>query len=121
MMNNFEQNKRCTPAEASKFRGVAGFAAQAQYGQLGRAPLRPYKMRQYWDKPPCILTKTMRRSNEFIRFLLDSKLSRKVKVRTDGRPAVVVASDAQVEPDAPPGGGALIHDVLTGNKYGGYL
>ncbi len=45
MMNNFEQNERCTPAEASKFRGVAGFAAQAQYGQLGRAPLRPYKMR----------------------------------------------------------------------------
>ena len=52
MMDTFESTEQCPPGQAAKFRGVSGFAAQAEYGQLGRAPMQPFKQRQYSDVPP---------------------------------------------------------------------
>ena len=53
--------------------------------------------------------------------LLDLKLSRKVHVVPDGRPALVVASHAQVGPGSWPGGGVLIFDPDGQQKYGGWM
>ncbi len=120
-IKKFRATKACPPGDASKFRGVAGFAAEAQFGQLGKQPLRPFKQRQYWDRPPWTFTKTMERAAQFMEMLLDKKLERSVKVRPDGRPALVVASDAQVEAGELPGGGVLVYDPETQRRYGGYL
>ncbi len=117
----FRASRRCAPGEASKFRGVTGFASEAQFGQLGRAPMRPFKLRQYWDTPPWLFTTTMERSADFIEMLLNLRLEREVHVAPGGRKALVVASDAQVEPGEWPGGGVLVYDPEDGLKFGGYL
>ena len=120
-MDKFMATEQCPPGDASKFRGVAGFAAEAQFGQLGKAPMRPFKQRQYWDKPPWGLSHTMRRAVGFTRMLLNLKLQRAVRVVPDERPSLVVASDAQVEPHSWPGGGTLIYDPVDQSKVGGWL
>ena len=120
-IQRFRASRRCTPGEASKFRGVAGFAAEAQFGNLGKCALRPFKQRQYWDKAPWYFTPTMERSVSFLEFLLDARLERRVKVQMQELPALVVASDAQVEPEELPGGGVLIVDPDNGGRHGGFL
>ena len=60
MIAAFRMKGTCTPAEASKFRGVYGFAASAELGQLGKAPMRAFKQRQYWGSPAWDLSGTMR-------------------------------------------------------------
>ncbi len=52
MMDTFASTEECPPGSAARFRGLNGFAAQAEYGQLGRAPMQPFKQRQYSDIPP---------------------------------------------------------------------
>ena len=121
MIAYFKHQRICTPGDASKFRGVWGFATQAQFGQLGRAPMRAFKQRQYSDKSPWSTSATMDRAIEFIEMLLDCKLSKKVNVARDERPSIVVATDAQVEPNEWPGGGSLVADPHTGRLFGGYL
>ena len=93
-MARFKAQRRCSPGDASKFQGVAGFAAEAQFGQLGKAPMRPFMQRQYWDKPPWVLTHTMERSMAFVELLLSLELTRKVRVTPDHRRSLVIASDA---------------------------
>ena len=44
--------------------------------------------------------------------LMQVRPVRRVRVAPDSRPALVVASDAQVEPGSWPGGGVLVHDPL---------
>ncbi len=63
----------------------------------------------------------MERSMDFIEMLLDLRLERKVPVADDLRLALVVASDARVEPGSWPGGGALILDLEDDSRWGGYL
>ncbi len=60
----------------------------------------------------------MERSMDFTEMLLDLKLCRKVLVATDPRASLVVATDAQVEPGSWPGGGALIHDPESLERFG---
>ena len=98
---------------------MAGFAAEAQFGQLGKAPMRPFKQRQCWDKPPWGLSHTMRRVVGFTRMLLNLKLQRAVRVVPDERPSLVASSDAQVEPHSWPGGGTSIYDPVDQSKVGG--
>ena len=82
--------------------------------------MRPFKQRQYWDTPPWDLSDTMRRAMDLVEMLLEVKPVRRVRVTPDVRPALVVASDAQVEPGDWPGGGVLIHDPL-GQKVARHL
>ena len=58
---------------------------------------------------------------DFIETLLEVRPRRRVKVRPDERPCVVVASDAQVEPGSLPGGGVLIEDPYTASKQAGWV
>ena len=120
-IKQFRSTRQCPPGDASKFRGIAGLAASAQYGQLGRAPMRTFKQRQYTDKPPWGLSQTMERAIDFIEMLLDLKLVRRVPVTHDSRKPLVIASDAQVEPGTYPGGGVPICDPEDGQRFGGYL
>ena len=62
----FRSAGKCTPGEASKFRGVYGFAASAEFGQPGKAPVRPFKQRQCWDSAPWTLSNSMYRSIEMV-------------------------------------------------------
>ena len=58
---------------------------------------------------------------DFIDMLLTVQPRRRVRVRPDERPCVVVASDAQVEPGSLPGGGVLIEDLYTDSKQAGWV
>ena len=60
--------------------------------------MRPFKQRQYWDKPPWGPSLTMYRCMDFIERPLDFRLERQVRVAPDARPALVIATVAQVEP-----------------------
>ena len=53
--------------------------------------------------------------------LLQVKPRRRVQVGQQRRVSLVVASDAQVEPGAYPGGGAMVLDPEDGTKTAGYL
>ena len=65
MLQSFLDRNSCTPAEASKFRGVQGFLNLALFGQLSKAGARPFKERQYLNSAPWTLSHTMRRAIEF--------------------------------------------------------
>ena len=66
------------------------------------------------------LSDTMRRAMDLVETLLDVRPTRRVRVTPDLRPALVVASDAQVEAGDWPGGGVLVHDPL-GPRLARYL
>ena len=121
LVAGFRARKLCTPAEASKFRGVAGFAAMAEWGHLGRLHLSPFKQRQYWDIPPWHLSKTMLRALDFQDLLLEVKPKRRVYVGRPSKRSLVVASDAQVEPGSWPGGGCLVYDPEEDSRWGHWL
>ncbi len=121
MMAQFRGSKKCTPGQAAKFWGLLGFAAQAEYGQLGRTAMRPWKQRQTTDVAPWDLSLTMERSMDFVEVLLNLQPKRHIEVEPDSRRSLVVASDAQVEPGAYPGGGVLAHDVETGARQAGWV
>ena len=115
-MTKFDAERSCPPGDAAKFWGLLGFAGQAEYGQLGRIAMRPWKQRQSTDEPPWSLSHTMERSMSFIRMLLHVKPRRSVPIAPDHRPSLVVASDAQVEPGSYPGGGVLCVDPAAGTQ-----
>ncbi len=71
----FRSTRKCTPAQAAKFCGLNGFAAQAEYGQLGRAAMHSFKQRQYFDQRPWNLSNAMERAIDFIEMLLVSSWS----------------------------------------------
>ena len=116
----FRRKRTCTPAEASKFRGTAGFMALAQWGQLGRSGLSSFKRRQYWDVPPWTLSRTVDRAIEFVKVTVDVNPRRLVYIDRPVRPSLVIASDAHVEPGRFPGGGFLIHDTEDCAKEGAW-
>ena len=45
-IRQFLQTNKCTPAQASKLRGVVAFLFNGAYGRLGRAHLRPILQRE---------------------------------------------------------------------------
>jgi hypothetical protein len=117
----FRSTGICTPGQASKFRGIAGFTAMAEFGQLGKAPLNSFKQRQYFDVEPWTLSHTMERALDLVEMLIEVKPQRHVRITRVVAPSLVVASDAQVECSDWPGGGTLVHDPLTGVRVGRYL
>eukprot|EP00972_Heterocapsa_arctica_P008855 1298617-Heterocapsa_arctica.AAC.1 len=48
-LQDMKDSRTCTPGEASKFRGTAGFCAHAFWGRIGRAGFGPFRQRQYSD------------------------------------------------------------------------
>ena len=121
ILESFVESDRCSPAEASKLRGLQGFLNTAWFGQLGRAGLRPFLERQYRHRPPWRLCDALRRAIRFYQAVLERPPQRWVTVRQRMRPPLIVASDAQVEPGSFPGAGFLIFDSENGSHAGGYF
>ena len=53
-LDGVAKNNMRTPTEASKIRGILGPTSMAQYGQLERASLAPFKQRQHNDRRQCL-------------------------------------------------------------------
>ena len=60
------QEDSCTPAQASKIRGVLGFLFTGMYGRIGRGGQQPLLQRQYSDSRPWTLSRTLRRALEYL-------------------------------------------------------
>ena len=120
-----EVRAACTPALASKFRGVQGFCTLGIFGQVGKAALAPFKQRQYVDVPPWTPSNSMLRAREYYLKLLEERPVRQVRLSEAARPPIVIASDAQVEPGRFPGGGYLLADPDSAGagpaRRGGWL
>ena len=56
LISNALGDNSCTPAEASKIRGVAGFMELGIFARIGRAGMGSLKQRQYVDQPPWTLS-----------------------------------------------------------------
>ena len=111
MITRFMVDNKCTPAEASKFRGLQGFMSLAYFGQLTKAGQRPFIDRQYVHRPPFTLSDSLRRACEFYLAILEDPPKRVMSIRQRERPPVIIASDAQVEPGELPGAGYIVWDL----------
>ena len=60
------QEDSCTPAQASKIRGVLGFLFTGMYGRIGRGGQQPLLQRQYSDSHPWSHSHTLRRALEYV-------------------------------------------------------
>ena len=106
------------PGLVSNFYGVAGFAAHATFQNVLKAPLRPWKQREYIDVPPWTITHTMERHISFIREFMKKGPVRNVRTMRPSMPTIIIASDAQVGPGKFPRGGGLLWDPSDGTKIG---
>lgn len=120
ILNAVIHERFCTPATASKFRGLQGFCGTALFGKVCKAAIDPFRQRQYLDAPPWSTSHTMERSATYYQALFMDKPQRSIQLKAKHMPAVVIASDAQVEPGAYPGGGYLLVDLLDGNRRGAW-
>ena len=107
----------CTPADASKIRGVRGFTMSAKYGKMGRVGMGPLKQRQYTDKYPFTLSGELRRALHFCNMLDQMCPSRRVNLTKSSVPPLIVASDGRVDDAAPASSAFLIFDVTTSGKW----
>ena len=48
-LDGFETSRECTPASASKFRGVTGYCGTAVFDRLAKGGVSPFIQRQYMD------------------------------------------------------------------------
>ena len=111
------ESNYCTPAEASKIRGVRGFTMSAKYGKLGRVGMGPLKQRQYFDVEPFLLSGELRRSLHFCKAIDQCCPERVVNLRAAAVPPLVIASDGRVDDDIA-SSAFLIFDPITNLKYG---
>ena len=108
--------RACTPAAASKFRGTAGFFAHAFWGRVGRAGFGPFRQRQYSDVELWTLSYSHERSIAFFNVIFEERLRRHFDCVASNVPLIVVASDAQAEPDTQPGAGYFLLDASAGER-----
>ena len=90
------------------------------YSRVGRGGFGPWKQRQYSDRAPWCVSKSLMRSIVFFRCLLDNLPVRKVRTDSPKRCPLIIASDAQADPGKQPSGGYSAFDPESGTKVGGY-
>ena len=83
----------CSPAQAAKLRGVAGWAASATFNRIGRLGTGPLKQRQYHDKDSGI-TPELQEAFDFLTLVLPRLGPRRVTLTAPPRPRLLVYSDA---------------------------
>ena len=110
------QEGSCTPAQASKIRGVLGFLFTGLYGRIGRGGQQPLLQRQYSDVQPWTLSYALRREFEYLLDTLHTVKPRRVLMWGDGLPPLVIASDGRQDDTSAPPVAALIYDRSTGMK-----
>ena len=106
----------CTPAQASKIRGVLGFVFTGTYGRVGRGGQQALLQRQYVDTEPFTLSHALRRS---LRYLLDTLQvlpQRRVRLCGDESLPIIIASDGRADESGPPSVGVVLFDPQTGRR-----
>ena len=106
----------CTPAQASKIRGVLGFLFTGMYGRIGRGGQQPLLQRQYSDSHPWNLSHTLRRALEYLMDTLRVIQPRSILLYDDPMPPLVIASDGRQDAQAPPSIACLLHDPSSTKK-----
>jgi len=121
-LDQFKQTQICYPGDSSKFRGMQAFCGLGIFGHLGKAAIGPFRQRQYYDCPSrgWGVTDAMNRAIEFYKAIFEERPKRILPLGNRGQRPLVIASDAQVEPGEPPGGGYLIVDPETGARTGAW-
>ena len=109
-----EAEGSCTPAQASKLRGVLQFASLGMYGRVGAGGLRPLLQRQYADKPPWSLNQGLRNSFEFFKQLMQFPLRRECSLWASRSPPIVIASDGRLDDSGPASFAVLALDLRSG-------
>ena len=102
------QEDSCTPAQASKIRGVLGFLFAGMYGRIGRGGQQPLLQRQHSDHKPWRLSHTLRRALEYLLDTMHVIQPRSVLLYKDPMPPLVIASDGRQDESAPPSIAALL-------------
>ena len=110
------QEGSCTPAQASKIRGVLGFLFTGMYGRVGRGGQQPLLQRQYSDVPPWTLSNSLNNALVYLLDTLHMVQPRKVLLWGDGLPPLVIASDGRQDETRPPSIAALLYDPSNGQK-----
>jgi hypothetical protein len=113
-----KDTRTCTPGAASKFRGTAGFCAHAFWGRIGRAGFGPFRQRQYSDVEPWQLSYSLERSIHYFDMIFSKRPRREFNCVAKHMPLVIIASDAQADPDSQPGCGYMMLDARTGDRRG---
>ena len=111
------QEGSCTPAQASKIRGVLGFLFTGLYGRIGRGGQQPLLQRQYSDTQPWTLSNALRRAFEYLLDTLFTVKPRTVLMWGDGLPPLIIASDGRQDETSAPSVAALLYGQSTGIKY----
>ena len=104
----------CTPASASKLRGILGFLFNGAYGRIGRGGQQALLQRQYVDTAPFSLSRTLRRSLQFMEGLLQVLPPRRVPLGMATTKPLVIASDGRQDSKGPPSISAVIIDIENG-------
>lgn len=108
------QEDSCTPAQASKIRGVLGFPFTGMYGRIGRGPLL---QRQCSDHKPWSLSPTLRRALGYLIDTMHVIQPRGVLLYKDPMPPLAIAaSDGRQDESAPPFIAALFFDPGDGKR-----
>ena len=110
------QEDSCTPAQASKIRGVLGFLFTGVYGRVGRGGQQPLLQRQYSDTHPWSLSHSLRRALEYLLDTLQVVRPRDVSLYGDQVPPLIIASDGRQDEHAPPSIAVLLFDPSSGRK-----
>ena len=107
----------CTPAQASKIRGVLGFLFKGLYGRVGRGGQQPLLQRQYSsDTQPWSLGHTLRRALEYLMDTMHVIQPRSVLLYKDPMPSLAIASDGRQDESSPPSIAALLFDPSSGQN-----
>ena len=105
------QEGSCTPAQASKIRGVLGFLLfTGLYCRIGRGGQQQLLQRQYSDAQPWTLSNALRRAFEYLLDTLHAVKPRRVLLWGDGLPPLVIASGGRQDETSAPSVAALIYD-----------
>ena len=116
------KNDMCTPAEASKLRGKAGWASTHLFARIGRTGLSALKDRQYSSLSDSSITQNLREALHVL-LLLHRIPPRVVSLRRHTTPPLIIYSDASwpsrmdgTKEITVPRIGWVIFDPCTSNK-----
>ena len=103
----------CTPAQASKIRGVLGFIFTGAYGRVGRGGQQALLQRQYSDSEPFTLRNALRRSLQYLLDTLQVLPRRSIRLCPDEQCPIIVASDGRADESGLPSVGVVLFDPMT--------
>ena len=114
MLQTMLDKDYCTPAEASKARGVLGFLFTGTFGKVGRGGQQPLLQREYVDTRPYRLSRALKASLEYFLQVQQLDLHREVRLASRASHPLLIASDGRLDDKAPPSIAALMVDVVSG-------